>query len=238
MATEKDTAIGDLESLNDVFADIMNVLIFDGDVVVLENDLEQGREKSSYESGGKVRVRPQFRDVHKRWMKNLIAMSYVGLENETDAEDDMAFRVIGYDGASNLFEIAFLDDDVVKKFKSDFRIVAEYLVQMRKDNDYNLQAGDSLTIENDNYDHDITKNEVTVIGEAKNVRGKRIVINNWWHRYMPSVFPDTEKSTYDISRNGYFWGSLGNQTTEEYDVKSGELRVFIYWKDKDMISFD
>ena len=32
----------------------------------------------------------------------------------------------------NLFEIAFLDEEKVKLFKSDFRIVADYFVQMRK----------------------------------------------------------------------------------------------------------
>ena len=47
MATEKDTAMGDLEALNDVFADIMNVLMFKGKARVNEADLEQGREKSS-----------------------------------------------------------------------------------------------------------------------------------------------------------------------------------------------
>lgn len=36
----------------------------------------------------------------------------------------------------NLFQIAFLTEEQVKLFKSDFRIVADYLVQMRKNNDY------------------------------------------------------------------------------------------------------
>lgn len=32
----------------------------------------------------------------------------------------------------NLFEIAFLTDEQVAMFKSDFRIVADYFVQIRK----------------------------------------------------------------------------------------------------------
>ena len=36
----------------------------------------------------------------------------------------------------NLFEIAWLSDEQVAKFKSDFRIVADYFVQMRKNGDY------------------------------------------------------------------------------------------------------
>ncbi|MBR1628880.1 MAG: hypothetical protein IJ679_06395 [Lachnospiraceae bacterium] len=38
MATEKDSAMGDLEAYNDVFADIMNVLLFGGEECVKEAD--------------------------------------------------------------------------------------------------------------------------------------------------------------------------------------------------------
>lgn len=36
----------------------------------------------------------------------------------------------------NLFEIAWLSDEQVEMFQSDFRIVADYFVQMRKNKDY------------------------------------------------------------------------------------------------------
>ena len=36
----------------------------------------------------------------------------------------------------NLFEIAFLKPEQVDKFQSDFRIIADYLVQKRMNNDY------------------------------------------------------------------------------------------------------
>ena len=36
----------------------------------------------------------------------------------------------------NLFEISFLTDDLVERFTSDFRIVADYFVQMRRNRDY------------------------------------------------------------------------------------------------------
>ena len=200
MATEKDTTMGDLEACNDVFADIMNVLLFGGEEYVKEADLEQEREKSSYEPDGGARVRPQYRDIHKFWKNCEVRLAYIGMENQTEPEDDMPFRTIGYDGAAyrdqiryetdengkrhkiterypvitlvlymgykkrwdkakslyealddkiderlkpfvndyrvHLFEIAFLEDEDVKKFKSDFRIVADYLVQMRKNHEY------------------------------------------------------------------------------------------------------
>ena len=40
----------------------------------------------------------------------------------------------------NLFEIACLSDEQVQMFQSDFRIVADYFVQMRKNRDYNAPA--------------------------------------------------------------------------------------------------
>lgn len=36
----------------------------------------------------------------------------------------------------NLFEIAYLSDEQVSKFKSDFKLVADYFVQMRKTGKY------------------------------------------------------------------------------------------------------
>ena len=195
----KDIAEKDLEAINDVFADIVNNLLFDGIEYVKEDELEQGRERSSYLSEPKE-IRDQERDLSKYWKQNEIRIAYVGFENETEPEDDMPFRNIGYDGAAyrdqilyetdengkrrkvierypvvtlvlymgykkrwdkaktiyevlgdkldeklkpfvhdypiNLFEIAYLTDKQVEKFKSDFRIVADYLVQMRKDNSY------------------------------------------------------------------------------------------------------
>jgi len=36
----------------------------------------------------------------------------------------------------NVFEIAWLDDEVVAKFESDFKYVADFFVQMRKNKNY------------------------------------------------------------------------------------------------------
>ena len=41
-----------------------------------------------------------------------------------------------FDYGMNLFQIAYLDDATVAKFKSDFRFVADYFVQMRKTGRY------------------------------------------------------------------------------------------------------
>ena len=40
------------------------------------------------------------------------------------------------DYSINVFKIAFLEDETVRSFKSDFRIIADYFVQKRKNADY------------------------------------------------------------------------------------------------------
>lgn len=195
---EKDMTKKTLESYNDVFADIVNVLFFDGREIVKEDELEQAVMRSVYKADRKLRE--QERDTAKYWRKHNIRISLFGIENETEPEGDMPLRVFGYDGASyrdqlfyvkgedgkyrknnnprypvatavlyfgtthwnkpttvyecvadslddsmkpfvndfkiNLFEIAFLTDEQVAMFKSDFRIVADYFVQIRKNHDY------------------------------------------------------------------------------------------------------
>ena len=186
---EKDITQKILESYNDVFADIVNVLLFDGEQVIHPDELEDQAPRSAYKADGKVREME--RDVAKRWTKNNIRIACVGLENQSEPDAAMPLRVIGYDGAEyraqltkenrasplypvvtlvlyfghtkhwdkpltlheavsvtdrfrpfvpdykiNLFEIAWLDRAKVDKFRSDFRIVADYFVQKREKGDY------------------------------------------------------------------------------------------------------
>ena len=193
---EKDILEKTLESFNDVFSDIVNGLLFDGVERVKEDELEQATPTSYYKAEGNVRA--QERDTAKYWKRLNLRIALYGMENETEPEDDMPLRIIGYDGASyrdqlfyekgedgkrrlnksprypvvtlvlyfgirhwdkpvtlhdcldvpdevlpyvndyriNLFEIAWLSDEQVARFKSDFRIVADYFVQMRKNGDY------------------------------------------------------------------------------------------------------
>ena len=187
-----------LEAYNDVFADIVNNLVFHGRQEVAEEELEQGRERSVYQ--GEKGLREQERDTSKYWRRNSIRIAYIGLENETEAENDMPLRVMGYDGAAyrdqiryekdaegkrkqwpqrypvvtlvlyfdyekrwnkprtlhealgaslskelepyvsdyriNVFDIAWLSEEEVAGFHSDFRIVTDYFVQMRKKGTY------------------------------------------------------------------------------------------------------
>ena len=194
---DKDITQKVLEKYNDVFADILNVLLFDGRNVVEESTLTDALPMSMLKIDG--RVRSQERDIAKYWRKSKINVALFGLENQTTPNKLMPLRVLGYDGAEyvkqsrkenidkakypvitlvlylgyekewnypktlfevldidedikpyvndfkiNLFEIAYLDKEKINLFKSDFRILADYLYQMRVNKDY---IADETTIE-------------------------------------------------------------------------------------------
>ena len=186
---QKDITEKLLEDYNDVFADIVNVLLFRGNRIVKEESLKETKVKSQYKAeAGKLHE--QERDVAKYWQDGNVLVAICGLENQTVEEKYMPLRVFSYDGTSyrrqllsendenpivpvvslvlhfgmkewssphnlkgvidipkelepyvndykaNIFNIAFLDDETVQMFQSDFRIVADFFVQKRKNKDY------------------------------------------------------------------------------------------------------
>jgi hypothetical protein len=185
---EKDITEKMLEDYNDVFADIVNVLLFNGEEVVKQDSLENSKDKSMIKIDGKIHE--QERDVSKYWTQGKVKLAIYGLENQSTVDKDMPLRIMGYDGAAykkelldddkkearypvitlvlyfgterwkntrlydcfdvpdnlkpfvsnykiNVFEIAYLSEETVNKFTSDFRMVADYFVQSRKTQKYN-----------------------------------------------------------------------------------------------------
>ena len=112
---EKDKVQRTLESYNDVFADIMNVLLFDGREVVRENELTDAQPFSYYKMDGK-KVHGQERDVAKFWKNGEIRLSLIGLENQTNVDNFMPLRIIGYDGATYRKQVNELRD-IIRKNK-------------------------------------------------------------------------------------------------------------------------
>ncbi|MGF0019645.1 Rpn family recombination-promoting nuclease/putative transposase [Sporofaciens sp. SGI.106] len=94
---QKDIAEKILEAYNDVFSDIVNVLLFNGDQILKENELEDQAPRSAYKADGKYREIE--RDVAKRWKNKNIRLACIGLENQTEPDADMPLRIMGYDGA-------------------------------------------------------------------------------------------------------------------------------------------
>ena len=184
-----------LERYNDVFADIVNVLLFNGKRIVDEDALIDTPVDSALKIDGEIHS--QDRDVAKYWKNSQINIALFGLENQTVPDKLMPMRVIGYDGAEykkqvleenrykkkypvitlvlymgydrnwkysnslldllevdenlkpyvsdykiNIFEIAFLDREKINLFKSDFRMLADYLYQMRTTDSYEGDESD------------------------------------------------------------------------------------------------
>lgn len=191
----KDVAEKILEAYDDVFADIVNGLLFGGETVIRPEELEDQPPRAAYRAEGQLRELE--RDVAKRWTRSNIRIACIGIENQSEPDADMPLRVLGYDGAEyraqllkgnrsrprypvvtlvlyfgykrrwdkpltlheaanvpdlfkpyvpdmkiNLFEIAWLSHEQVSRFRSDFRVVADYFVQMREKGEYNPEAID------------------------------------------------------------------------------------------------
>ena len=109
---EKDITEKNLEALNDVFADIVNVLLFKGEQVIKEKELEADITKSMFKADGKIHE--QERDVSKFWKNGEIRISILGIENQTAQDSDMPLRVISYDGAS--YKQQLLDNKQKKRY--------------------------------------------------------------------------------------------------------------------------
>ena len=101
---QKDASEKILEAYNDVFSDIVNVLLFKGKPVLSVNDLEDQAPRSYYKTDG--RLHELERDVAKRWKNGSLRVACIGFENQTASDPDMPLRVIGYDGAEYRVQLA------------------------------------------------------------------------------------------------------------------------------------
>ena len=182
---QKDLAAKELESKPDVFADIINAFVYDGESVVQPKHLKPAPTETVYERTHKM-LHNQYNDVSKHEMAGQkIRMQYV-LENESTKNYRLILRKAGYEGAVyrsqyeekhvypviilvlywgekkwkpradlheffgkenisepvgqyidniklHLFSMAHLPQDIRKRFKSDLRIIVDYLAE---GNDY------------------------------------------------------------------------------------------------------
>ena len=183
---EKDISEKLLADYEDVFADIVNVLLFHGERRVHPDSLRSTKTVSHYKADDS-RLHEQERDILKAWTDGRIQIALLGLEHQTEPEKQMAVRVIGYEGANyrsqykstqitpvitlvlyfgtekrwqypqnlkalvdipdglesyvndyhiHVFEIAWLPDEQINQFTSDFGIVAKYFSELRKNKNY------------------------------------------------------------------------------------------------------
>ena len=196
---EKDISKKKLEDYNDVFADIFNALLFNGEEILSEVYLT-ALPTEAFSRGRDKRLRQGNRDVQKADRRSACYHLICGTENQEEVDNTMPQRIMGYDFASygdqikcltsenlengnsayvkrihdeqrlapvitivlywgakewkrprhlydmlkfppgleekiipfvadypmNLIQVAFLPDEVRRRLKSDFRLLAEY----------------------------------------------------------------------------------------------------------------
>ena len=105
----------------DVFADIANALLFDGEQRILPNELTEVDPHTYYND--KQRQNVQIQDIVKYWKVPCT------LHERLDIPTELKPYVSDY--RINIFDIAYLSEDTVSKFQSDFQVVADYFVQKR-----------------------------------------------------------------------------------------------------------
>lgn len=181
---EKDITEKILEDHNDVFADIINGLVFAGEQKILAESLENTAVHSQYKADDE-KVHELERDIAKYWKDGEVELAICGMENQSSVEKYMPFRVMEYDGTAyrsqlqksrkeilpvmtivlyygtehhwyakknikalmkipdgmekyindykiQIFEVAWLTEEEIERFQSDFRIVANFLPRKEK----------------------------------------------------------------------------------------------------------
>ena len=96
---EKDMVEKLMEDYPDVFADVVNTLLFDGEQRVLPEELFDVGLRSQFKADT-GREHEQERDVAKYWVRDGEILAMFGLENQTGMDGDMPMRIIAYDGSS------------------------------------------------------------------------------------------------------------------------------------------
>ena len=185
---QKDITEKVLEDYNDVFADIINGLLFDGVQEIKPEALENTSVHAQYKAEND-KVHELERDIAKYWKEEKVELAICGIENQSKVERNMPFRIVGYDGAAyrsqlqqerkkmlpvvtivlyfgtdrhwnsrkkikelmeiprcldmyvndyqmHVFEVAWLTEEQISHFRSDFKVVANFFVQKRKNKDY------------------------------------------------------------------------------------------------------
>lgn len=95
---QKDLAAKQFERSPEVFADVINALIFEGEQIVSPKDLQLAPTESLYPAVNGV-LRNQYNDVSKYEIRNgRIAVQYT-LENQSGPDYKIVLRKAGYEGA-------------------------------------------------------------------------------------------------------------------------------------------
>lgn len=129
---QKDIVEKSLEDYDDVFSDIVNALVFEGKRAVKPRELRTVKVRSQYKADD-GKLHEEERDNAKYWKKGKVKIALLGREM-VDIPPGMENYVNDY--KIHIIEVAYLTEEQVKLFRSDFRIIADYFVQKRKNKKY------------------------------------------------------------------------------------------------------
>lgn len=96
---QKDKVEKLLEDYPDVFADIINVFVYQGRQVVKPEELITTDVRSQYKASDNM-LHEEERDTLKEWNNGKEQKVLFGIENQTRKDKKMPLRVIAYDGSS------------------------------------------------------------------------------------------------------------------------------------------
>ena len=195
---QKDIAEKIFEDYDDVFSDIFNGIVYEGEQVIKPEELSNAMVHSQYTDEKGV-LHEAERDVAKYWEKENVRLAVYGIENQSRIDKNLPLRVIGYDGANykdmyvraekekkepvpvitlvlyfgnerwdrnkrisdivdvpeglakyfndykiNVVEVAWLEKKIVQRFKSDFKILAEFFVNRRENPNFKPDGSETI----------------------------------------------------------------------------------------------
>ena len=94
---EKDITEKLLTDIDEVFADIYNSLCFNGDNIIMPDDLSNASVTTAFISNDVTRG--LISDVSKIYKNSNLTLALLNIENQSTEDSDMPFRIIGYEGA-------------------------------------------------------------------------------------------------------------------------------------------
>lgn len=110
---QKDLAGKILLGIDEIFCDVVNVLLLKGECLLKEEDLEDVNTHTQYHADG--RYHEMIRDVAKYWKKQNVCIAVIGVEHESKPDRMMPLRVFSYDGGAYRAQIAEKQEEKSEK---------------------------------------------------------------------------------------------------------------------------
>ena len=106
---EKDISQRIIEKHNEVFADIINVLIYNGKEVIKPENLEQAEQHEVFKKDEKLHE--LIRDVAKFYRNKEYRIAFYGIENQMKIDKFMPIRIMAYDALTYISQLLQIKEE-------------------------------------------------------------------------------------------------------------------------------